>query len=130
MIENINKLDKILSYFKFLQPVPESIQKQITEFKKKTIINTLKFFGQYNIFFGSALRLNLLLRKIGINLTIFQIKITLIIISALSGIVLLTVILFYLNISNISAEKKTINNIDMPHFWKNLSFLLNLVYLK
>ena len=54
MIENINKFEKILQNLRFRQPVPENIQKQILNFKRKTVVQTLKYFGEYNILFFPA----------------------------------------------------------------------------
>lgn len=72
MTENINKLEKILERFKFKQPVPQDIQRQILSFKKETTVSVLKNFGEYNIFYGMVLRFYFLTKRTGINLTARQ----------------------------------------------------------
>ncbi|MFH0976493.1 MAG: hypothetical protein V1874_11995 [Spirochaetota bacterium] len=79
---NIAKLEKILGRFKLRQPVPLDIQKQILSFKRKTTVNVLKNFGEYNAFYGSVLRFYFFTKKIGVNLTARQAEITLSFISA------------------------------------------------
>ncbi len=60
-------LEQLLEKYRFVRPVPVSIQKSILASKKNTIVRVLKTVGVYSAVYGAFLSLYFSVKKIGIG---------------------------------------------------------------
>ncbi len=75
MTDNLIIFDEILEKFKFKEPVAAVDQAMILKFKDRALIDTLRFYGEYNLIYGFILKIFHTAKKTGLNLSVFQIKV-------------------------------------------------------
>jgi hypothetical protein len=91
---NIKVLNGILERFKFREPLPLEVKENISKYEYKSVIRTLKAVKEYNIFYGSIIRIFYLSYKMKLRISITQCKIIFGIISAISALFLSAGIIF------------------------------------
>ena len=112
---NLKIFDQVLQKLKFKQPVPVKIQKQILNFKRITIVSTLKEFGEYNLIYGLILRLHFFITRLGIGLSTAQSEILFFILTILAaGITIIGTALLAGIIDFSSYKAALIEKIDIP----------------
>lgn len=103
MNDNLNIFERILQRFSFREPVPGEARGFALYYKRKALELTFKHFGEYNVFYGMAMRAYFAAKRAGINLTISQVKIILLLGSFFAGAALAGAIYFY-NYTGTAAE--------------------------
>ena len=95
--------------------MPVDIQRQILNFKRITVVTTLKGFGEYSVIYGLMLRLHFFITRLGIGLSAAHSEVLFIIISIFAATASLTVAAIIAGIINFGPNKSTlIEKIDLP----------------
>ncbi len=76
-MKNTRQLYAVLSKYRLAYPLPEEVQNYIYRDRKETLKSILKITGTAGMLFWLAVILNIVLKKLGITLTILQSKIIL-----------------------------------------------------
>lgn len=72
MSNNIKQLDRVLTKYDFLNPLPQDVRKHMLSGQRKSLNDVLKRTGKLNLFFAGALFLFFLFKKIGIKISILK----------------------------------------------------------